>query len=277
MSFLKTETFSRIVICLVLSRSICFWERLRRAVCPKWTPNQIRVGRFQGKCFLFECIPTKFQSLRGRLDKWSTTYVINLSVVFFCSRWLLFLPNSGSSLWFRSDQVPFFFWKVGWLRRIFLFYLLCTLPLLKRSMRLWITYLKTENFSGNVVCAFSEKELRLAAPWYWTPNQTTVDRLQGPCLLFDYLPTHFLSLHGSLHNWYTNYTNNLFGFVAGYCIWCDKVELFFGFLQINFRSFKSWVVLTNLSVLIAVFLVSSETVDAFLDTFFLKRRLFFDL
>ena len=126
---------------------LSFWERLRRAVCPKWTPNQIRVGRFQGKCFLFECIPTKFQSLRGRLDKWSTTYAINLWVVCFCSRWLLFLPNSGSSLWFRSDQVPFFFWKVGWLRRIFLFYLLCSLPLLKRSMRLWITYLKTETFS----------------------------------------------------------------------------------------------------------------------------------
>ena len=55
-----------------------FWEQLRRAVCPKWTPNQIRVGRLQGKCFLFECLPTKFQSLRGRLNKWRTTYVNNL-------------------------------------------------------------------------------------------------------------------------------------------------------------------------------------------------------
>ena len=132
-------------------------------------------------------------------------------MVCFCSRWLLFLPISGNSLWFRSEQVPFFFWKVGWLRRIFLFYLLFSLPLLKRSMRLWITYLKTETFSRNVVCAFPEKELRLAAPPYWTPNQIRVGRLQGQCFLFEYPPTKFQSLRGVLHKWGATHENNLTG------------------------------------------------------------------
>ena len=61
-------------------------------------------------------------------------------------------------------------------------------------------------------------------------------------------------------------TYNWFAFVAEYCIWYGIV--IFRSVQIKSQSFKSWVVLTNLSVLIAVFLSSSETVNASLDKVF---------
>ena len=69
-------------------------------------------------------------------------------------------------------------------------------------MLLWITYFKTETFSRNVIFSVGSshtlcvlwKELRFAAPPYWTPNQIRVNRLQRQCLLFECPSRVFLSI-----------------------------------------------------------------------------------
>ena len=99
----------------------------------------------------------------------------------FCCRLLHLVPNSRGFLWICSDQVSVFqelsssdesFCSV-------LFWLPCSYRLLKRLMLLWITYFETETFSRNVIYSVGSshtlcvlwKELRLAAPPYWMPNQ----------------------------------------------------------------------------------------------------------